>query len=376
MNVREQFHAIMDGAPVDGMPVLEWAYWWDKTLDGWKGEGLPKGLDDRQMQDYFGLAHHKQFWLAHKAEGCPKDASHGSGIITDESDYDAVRPYLLPENAVSRLASQLNALRAPHESGDTLVWYTLDGAFWWPRVLFGIEQHFYSFYDYPELYHHICDELVEWQVRMVDEMAQYVKPDFMTIAEDMSYNHGPMLSKALFDEFLLPYYRRLIPEIKKHGTRVFIDSDGDITSAVPWFIEAGIDGILPLERQSGVDVAKIRDLYPDFLMIGSFDKMCMFHTPADPRGAGAPAANDPQRQIPAGDGSSDAPGHAAGKLPRLCSADERIWRAGLRGLQKVKIAPEAAEIKTLPTERPGPIGNRPGFSAKSRFFYVFPRFCK
>ncbi|MFQ7725915.1 MAG: hypothetical protein ACLRI7_05780 [Ruthenibacterium lactatiformans] len=37
---------------------------------------------------------------------------------------------------------------------------------------------------------------------MVDEMAQYVKPDFMTIAEDMSYNHGPMLSKALFDEFL------------------------------------------------------------------------------------------------------------------------------------------------------------------------------
>lgn len=80
MNVREQFHAIMDGAPVDGMPVLEWAYWWDKTLDGWYGEGLPKGLDDRQMQDYFGLAHHKQFWLAHKAEGCPKDASHGSGI--------------------------------------------------------------------------------------------------------------------------------------------------------------------------------------------------------------------------------------------------------------------------------------------------------
>lgn len=72
MNVREQFHAIMDGAPVDGMPVLEWAYWWDKTLDGWYGEGLPKGLDDRQMQDYFGLAHHKHFWLAHKAEAAPR----------------------------------------------------------------------------------------------------------------------------------------------------------------------------------------------------------------------------------------------------------------------------------------------------------------
>ena len=278
MNIREQFHAIMSGQPSDGMPVMEWAYWWDKTLDLWHAQGLPQGLDDVQMQDYFGLAHHKQFWLAHKAKGCPADTSHGSGIITDEEDYNKVRDYLLPQDAVARLGPQLNASRPRHENGELLIWYTLDGFFWWPRVLFGIENHFYSFYDYPELYHHICDELVTWQIRMVDEIAQYVKPDFMTIAEDMSYNHGPMLSKELFDEFLLPYYRRLIPEIKKHGTYVFIDSDGNITSAVPWFIEAGIDGILPLERQSGVDVAKIRELYPDFLMIGGFDKMCMFHT--------------------------------------------------------------------------------------------------
>ena len=117
----------------------------------------------------------------------------------------------------------------------------------------------------------------------MDALARYMKPDFMTIAEDMSYNHGPMLSEELFNEFIKPYYQRLIPEIKKHGTRVFVDSDGDITRAVPWFRGAGVEGILPLERQSGVDVAKIRDLYPDFLMIGSFDKMCMFHTPAEIR---------------------------------------------------------------------------------------------
>ena len=33
---------------------------------------------------------------------------------------------------------------------------------------------------------------------MIDEMTQYLKPDFMTIAEDMSCNHGPMLSGELF----------------------------------------------------------------------------------------------------------------------------------------------------------------------------------
>ena len=73
--------------------------------------------------------------------------------------------------------------------------------------------------------------------------------------------------------------KSLIPEIKKHGTRVFVDSDGDVTRAVPWFRGAGVEGILPLERQSGVDVAAIRREYPDFLMIGGFDKMCMFEGP-------------------------------------------------------------------------------------------------
>ena len=99
MNVREQFHAIMDGAPVDGMPVLEWAYWWDKTLDGWYGEGLPKGLDDRQMQDYFGLAHHKQFWAAPRMLRTAAASSRMNQTMTPyvpicclKMQYPALRP--------------------------------------------------------------------------------------------------------------------------------------------------------------------------------------------------------------------------------------------------------------------------------------------
>ncbi|MEG2596643.1 MAG: uroporphyrinogen decarboxylase family protein, partial [Ruthenibacterium sp.] len=225
MNVRERFRAVMNGTPVDTIPVLEWASWWDKTLDIWEKEGLPAALDERAMQDYFGIAHHKQFWLSHKAATCPKDASYGGGILKTMEDYERLRPHLLPEDAIERLVPQLLALQKEHENGDTLLWYTVDGFFWWPRVLLGIENHLYSFYDEPELYHKICEDLLQWQIKMIDEMAKYVKPDFMTIAEDMSYNHGPMVSKELFDTFLLPYYRRLVPEIQKHGTRVFVDSD-------------------------------------------------------------------------------------------------------------------------------------------------------
>ena len=44
---------------------------------------------------------------------------------------------------------------------------------------------------------------------------------------------------------------------------------------IPWFLDGGIEGILPLERLAGVDVNRIREQYPSLLMIGGFDKTVM-----------------------------------------------------------------------------------------------------
>jgi len=52
-------------------------------------------------------------------------------------------------------------------------------------------------------------------------------------------------------------------------------SDGDVTDAVTWFTGVGVEGILPLERQAGVDVALFRQRHPKLLMVGAFDKMTM-----------------------------------------------------------------------------------------------------
>jgi uroporphyrinogen-III decarboxylase len=48
-----------------------------------------------------------------------------------------------------------------------------------------------------------------------------------------------------------------------------------VTEAAPWFEDAGVDGILPLERQAGVDVAELRRRHPRMRFVGCFDKMTM-----------------------------------------------------------------------------------------------------
>lgn len=274
MTNRERFHAVLNGEPVDRGPVLEWASWWDKTLHIWEGEGMPAGLSGQEVFDYFGLDRHKQFWMRVLTPDCP-GKQHGAPRARDDEEYEAYKKYLYPANAVELIRDKLAAAKAEQDAGTQIVWYTLEGFFWFPREILGIEPHLYAFYDQPELYHRICEDLLAWHLRVIEEMYTYLTPDFMTLAEDMSYNHGPMISRATYDEFIAPYYRRLIPEITKRGTRVLIDSDGDISSAIPWFIDAGVEGALPLERQAGIDIAELQVRHPDFLWVGGFDKMCL-----------------------------------------------------------------------------------------------------
>lgn len=156
-----------------------------------------------------------------------------------------------------------------------MLWFTVEGFFWFPRTLLGIEPHLYAFYDQPELLHRIDGDLADWILGIIRDLGEICAPDFMTFAEDLSYNNGPMLSEDMFDRFLRPYYDRVIPALRKLGVLTIIDSDGDVTLPASWFEAAGLDGILPLERQAGVDIARLRREHPRMRFIGHFDKMTM-----------------------------------------------------------------------------------------------------
>ncbi|MFH1476797.1 MAG: uroporphyrinogen decarboxylase family protein [Verrucomicrobiota bacterium] len=274
MNTRERFHAIINFQPFDRLPLLEWAGWWDKTIDRWHTEGLPASLTDRYaICRHFGLDLYKQGWFSAHRPDCPQPTAHGSGIITSDADYERIRPHLYPAQPVN--VESWQAWAKEQQEGWVVLWFTVDGFFWFARHLLGIERHLYAFYDQPELLHRINSDLAEWLILVIEQVCSICTPDFMTFAEDMSYNNGSMLSKQLFQEFMRPYYARVIPTLRKHGIITIIDSDGDISVPAHWFGEAGLDGILPLERQAGVDIGCLRKEHPRMKFIGHFDKMTM-----------------------------------------------------------------------------------------------------
>lgn len=274
MNHVERFRAVMNFLPADRLPRWEWAMWWNKTIERWHAEGLPAGLDDVfEISQYFGLDPYKQFWFSTTGPTIEAVQHHVEGAVSNMDDYLRIRPKLFPDHA--RAIEGMRAWAGRQREGEAVVWVTLEGYFWFPRTLMGFEKLMLAYYDQPELIHRINGDLLEFNLRLLERIGKACVPTFMTVAEDMSYNNGPMISRGTCDEFLSPYYRRMLERAREMKLLTVVDTDGDVTLLVPWFQSVGIDGVLPLERQAKVDGLKLRQAFPRLRMIGHYDKMVM-----------------------------------------------------------------------------------------------------
>jgi hypothetical protein len=274
MNHVERFRAVMNFEPVDRLPRWEWAMWWDKTIERWHGEGLPSHLTDIfDIHAYFGLDPYKQFWFSTTDPTIEAVQHHVEGIVSNMDDYLRIRPQLFPDH--SQAIESMRAWAERQARGDAVVWITLEGHFWFPRTLMGFTKISLAFYDQPELLHQMNQDLCDFNLGLLDQVERACIPTFATIAEDVSYNHGPMISEQHFDEFIAPYYRQIVPRLQAWNTVAIVDTDGDVTRMVPWLLREGIQGVLPLERQAGVDAMRVRQQFPDICFVGHFNKMVM-----------------------------------------------------------------------------------------------------
>jgi hypothetical protein len=148
MTSRERLNLVLNGGmPGDRLPMIEWAAWWDKTLDRWQQEGMPSDLTWSGSLQYFGL---DELYNISAAPDVPPAPGHGTAAITGEADYERLLERLYAPSIIERLLETARSLKPRHDAGEMSIRLWLDGFFWYPRRLFGIEPHLYAFYDYPE----------------------------------------------------------------------------------------------------------------------------------------------------------------------------------------------------------------------------------
>jgi uroporphyrinogen-III decarboxylase len=317
MNIRERFHATCNFEKVDRPVRRETIGYFPETFERWHGEGLPESVSD----DIFSAPLHFQFdnqcWLPVTADVAyepgfwprfedeiieedgqfiiKRDLS-GSTVrvladgrstipqvidnpVKSLRDFEDLKWRLDPENQ-DRFTGFLDVMVNIAKSiPDKITASAVCGLFGTYRHLMGFKGMSIALKKNPELLHAIARQWVHLNGTMVKKLHEREPIDYIYFWEDMAYRNGPMISPRAFREFMAPYYREIIDSIKSDtDIRFFlVDSDGDMWTLTPLFIEVGINMMLPFEVNAGMDIRRVREEFGrDLVIWGGIDKMALF----------------------------------------------------------------------------------------------------
>lgn len=97
-------------------------------------------------------------------------------------------------------------------------------------------------------------------------------PDGVWIYEDLGYRDRLFCSPATLAELIFPYYAEMVDFYHGYGLPVILHSCGYQGPAIPLAVEAGFDGLNPMEVKAGNDVMQYAEQYGDRLVfVGGLD---------------------------------------------------------------------------------------------------------
>ncbi|MBI4026481.1 MAG: prepilin-type N-terminal cleavage/methylation domain-containing protein [Verrucomicrobia bacterium] len=119
-----------------------------------------------------------------------------------------------------------------------------------------------------------CDALFDKVAVHLQEMALETLRRTQTydtglfVDDDMASLKGPMFSPRMFRRYLLPRYQRIIAACRAAGCRhCFFHSDGNVAPLLDLVLEAGFEGVNPLEPRCNPNLIELRQKYGHRLVL-------------------------------------------------------------------------------------------------------------
>jgi len=135
----------------------------------------------------------------------------------------------------------------------------------------GWERFSYLLADEPDL-------VVAWlEARFRAEMrriAVIADPRHITVAlpyDDIAYKNGTLISPRWLRAHWVPRLRELVGAWQARDIYCLYHSDGDLWEVMDDLVDAGIDGLNPIEVAAGMTVAMVRERYPQLFLTGGID---------------------------------------------------------------------------------------------------------
>ncbi|NUQ65309.1 MAG: hypothetical protein HUU20_22815 [Pirellulales bacterium] len=180
------------------------------------------------------------------------------------------RAYVPPDPAAPHRLGKLPELVRRYR-GKRAILFHHRAAFMWSAYLMGIDNLLMDFLAEPEMAEIVLDKVLEANMAVV-RRAIRAGAEVIVLGDDYASNHGPMMSPAVFRQFLLPRLKRMIDMIHEERAFCIKHSDGNLYPLLEMMVSAGPDGINPIEPVAGMELKKVKELVGDRVCItGNID---------------------------------------------------------------------------------------------------------
>jgi hypothetical protein len=196
--------------------------------------------------------------------------------VRGRKDWDRLKGAHLRADDPARFPKDWPAEVERFRDRDFPLQLTHGGVYGFARNMLGDEALAYAFYDEPALVHDIMDSYTDMAIAVWEKMTPAVDFDLIECWEDMASRNGPLISPAMFREFLAPNFRKIAEFARRHGIEIIlVDSDGRVEDLTGWMLEAGVTALYPYEAQAGNDLDRVRRRHPKVGVIGGLNKNAM-----------------------------------------------------------------------------------------------------
>ena len=243
--------------------------------------GRCEDIDEKHVKDPWGVT-----YMLSPAGDSPVVA----GPIKTEADLKGYRP---PETTETDLLSLsygagnlkgrrgvVLALRCPFR----LAWSTMGG----------LKYLLIAYRRDPKLAHTLMRMTTDHTTQTI-ELGVKLGAEIIAMDGDLAFDSGSFMSPMQFREFVKPYYREMIETAHRCGVPIVKHSDGNLWPILPDLVEAGFDGIHPIQPQC-MDLGEVKQkVGKEVCLLGNVD--CMYILT---RGTAADVEEDVRRAIDQG----------------------------------------------------------------------------
>lgn len=305
MTTRERFNKVMHWQKPDRVPNMEFGYW-DETIIKWHDQGLPQNLKTNEdIEKYLGLeGAHSIPWLPVKngifprfeykvlaekttsriiqneegvicevpkiGETIPKYIKFG---IETRADWEKYKTERLDFTRQDRIGNVKQAVEQAHAAGMPIR-FDAGSLYGVLRNWMGVENFSIAIMTQRDWVEEMMEHLTQMTLYLIEKSLPGIPVDMAWWWEDMCYNKGPLISPRLFNELMVPRYKRITQALKKYNVDInILDCDGCIYELVPGWLEAGINCMFPIEVIH-TDPIKLREEFGTaILLMGGVNKM-------------------------------------------------------------------------------------------------------